>query len=64
VRNGEKAERTLKGVLLAGLLSGGMAQLHWLFGWPRLSWKLSMAMTVFFFVALLGITPFVSGSSE
>jgi hypothetical protein len=54
----------LKVVLLAGLLSGCIAHLHGLFGWPHMSWKLSLAMMVFFIVTLLGITPFLSGRSE
>jgi hypothetical protein len=58
-------ERTLKVVLSAGILSGYIAVLNSLFGWPRLSEKLFTAMMVFFIVALLGTAPFfLSSTSE
>ncbi len=57
-------ERTLKAVLLAGLLSGSIAFIRGLWGWPPISGKLSMAMMVFFIIALLAIPPLLSGASE
>ena len=52
-------DRTFKVVLFAGLLSGCIALLNRLFGWPVISRELSSAMMAFCIVALLGSAPFL-----
>jgi hypothetical protein len=44
--------------------SGSIAFLRSLWAWPHISGELSMAMMVFFVVALLAVPPFLSGVSE
>ena len=57
-------DRTFKVVLFAGLLSGCIALLNWLFGWPVISRELSSAMMAFCIVALLGTAPFLLFSTS
>jgi hypothetical protein len=45
--------RTLKGVLLAGLLSGCIAMINWVFGWPVMHKGLSSFMMAFCIVSVM-----------
>jgi hypothetical protein len=52
-------DRTFKVVLFAGLLSGCIALLNGLLGWPVISRELSSLTTAFCIVALLPPAPFL-----